>query len=92
MYARKRDSGLGLPQLSMLVPLGHLRDGKSLTLVDDILVQETVNTLFSKLNSIAGSLVSSSPLSFAEIHLLKRRLKNEEGTRWSQRVPWYRYC
>jgi hypothetical protein len=38
------------------------------------------------MNSIAGSLVSSSPLSFGEIHLLKRRPKNEEGTRWPQRL------
>jgi len=57
----------------MLVPLGHLRTGKSLTLVDDTLVQETVNTLSYKINSTAGSLGSSSA-------------KELGGTQWSQRV------
>jgi hypothetical protein len=84
LYSPKRDGGLGLPRLSCLVPLAHLKAGIKLSSLQDSLVREITSSdrFVRTMGSVAQSVGASWPLTLQDIYKLKCTLKRREVKAW----------
>nr|ADX60044.1 R2 protein [Reticulitermes urbis] len=88
MYSPKRDGGLGLPRLSCLVPLAHIKAGIKLGSLQDSLVREitTSDRFVRTMGSVSHSIGASWPLTLQDIYKLKSALKRREAKAWESCV------